>query len=220
MGMAELALTPRTEWGASVDYQRIGIRRLREMARGDHPEHTDEAPRAFVMRALDMEVERRTLHDERWQGYGASPIAPGYAPGGTDIAREPLAGIYDRGIREHRDHEFVRQFIASARLPDRQLFAVLVQAAKSDRRSNGPRAMSFEQIAANPGPWGQLLGWGGVEPVPGHSFDCFREEQRDKGTVRVRETHRVLAFKDGKAITNAASQARTQLILLAQVPRG
>ena len=42
-----------------MDYQRIGIYRLRELMRQRHPEHTEEAPRAFVLCILDMEVVKQ-----------------------------------------------------------------------------------------------------------------------------------------------------------------
>lgn len=224
MGMA--ALAPMATQGHSVrglqDYQQMGIWRLRELARQSHEHHTDEATRVFVTRILDMEVERRTLYaGEHLQGYASSSIAPGYAPGGTDIAREPLATLYDRGIRYHEAHEQVRRWLAWANIPDRQLLAALIQARKLDRRKHGTEwAASYEQIAARLGHYAQQLGFAAVEPLPGHSFDCIDDEKRQHGTVRVRTPHHVPAFKDGKAITNAATQARAEMILLAKSAAG
>jgi len=219
MGMAALELTAR---GGNVDYQRLSIGQLRDRARQQHPEHTDEAARAFVEWILDMEVQRRTGYgDERLQGYGSvSPTALlGELPGGGSEAREPLAAMYDRGIRTHGHHEQARQVIASARLPQRQLLAVLIQARKL--HGNGAQSgggddwvKSYDQIAANLGHYAQQLGWGSVEPIAGHSFDCIARD--DATGMRTRTTHQVPAFKNGQAIKNAAKSARAALILLAK----
>ncbi|APC45975.1 hypothetical protein QHH_63 [Halomonas phage QHHSV-1] len=187
----------RTERGERVDYQRIGIYRLRELARQSHPEHTPEATRAFVERALDMEVERRTTyrHDNLgWHNH--SPGAPGFAPGSTDIAREPLAHIADKWQGEHQAHEFVASWLALARLPERQFLAVLIQARKV--HGNGSQAgggkewvKGYDQIAANPGHYAQALGW-----PPGFG---------------------AVMFRNGQAIKDAAKSARASLIALAQL---
>jgi hypothetical protein len=181
MAMAALALTPRTE-GASVDYQSLSLRRHRQLARTSHPEHTDEAARAFVARLLDMEVERRTLYgDEHLQGYHAiSPTAGlGEQPGGTAITREPLADLYHRGIADHQAHQLARHIIESSGMTFRQRVAVLIQAAKGDRRCNGPRAMSYQQIVANPRPWVQYLGW-----PPGAAAGMFDNVQALKDAAK------------------------------------
>ena len=213
MGIAALELTR----GGNVDYQRLNISKLRDLARQNHPDHTDEAARAFVDRVLDMEVQRRTDYgDERLQGYGSvSPTALlGELPGGGSVAREPLAAMYDRGIKTHGHHEQARQFIASARLPQRQLLAALIQARKCDRRVQGDWGKSYDQIAANLGHYAQQLGWGSVEPIAGQSFDCIA---RDEATgLRTRTTHKVPAFKNGHAIKVASQKARAALILLAK----
>lgn len=183
MGMAALA------WRSDVDYRRLSFREHRELARSDHPAHTAEAASAFVARALDMEVERRTLFgDEHLQGYhNVSPMAGiGEQPGGTAKAREPLADLYGRGIAEHRVHQEARRIIEGAGLTFRERVAVLIRAAKTDRRSNGPRGMSYAQIVANPRPWVQYLGW-----PPGAA---------------------AMLFRDVKAFDNAASEARRKLM--------
>lgn len=172
---AALAMMQRSE---RVDYQRMAIRRLRELARQQHPEHTDEAARAFVMRALDMEVERRTvLAHENVGWHNHSPGAPGIGVGGTDIAREPLAHIADRWQGTHDAHEYVASWLRLARLPERQLLAALIQAAKTDRRVPGPWAANYDQIAANLGHYAQLLGWAPGSSA-GHTFECIEDKPR------------------------------------------
>ncbi|MBB3142808.1 hypothetical protein [Halomonas organivorans] len=229
------------------DYERMGIWRLRELARQQHPEHDDEATRVFVRRVLDMEVERRTLHGtDHLQGIGGSPIAPGHAPGGTDIAREPLATLYDRGIRYHESHEAVRRWLAWANIPERQLLALLIQARKLDRRAHGSEwAASYHQIAADIARYAHLLGFDG-SVAAGRAFDCIEEraveqggrrqlqvvprseEERaaladrhaqgqEGGRRRVRTAHQVPAFKNGQAIKDAAKSAKAQLIFLAKL---
>lgn len=217
MGMAALRVA-RSDQGVSVaDLDRMGIWRLRELARQTHPEHVDEAAREFVRRILDMEVERRLVHAHDNIGWHShSPMAPGFAPGGTDIAREPLALAYDRGIRLHRDHEAAKLWIAAARLTPRRLLAVLIQARKLDRRVQGAWGASYDKIAANLGLYAQQLGFGPVSPVSGYTFDCIQDEERETGTVRVRKSHRVPAFKNGQAIKDAANSAKAELILQAK----
>ncbi|WP_151444275.1 hypothetical protein [Halomonas lysinitropha] len=203
------------------NYQRMHIWELRELAREQHPDHDPEATRVFVTRILDMEAERRTLYgDEHLQGYGGSPIAPGWAPGSTDIAREPLAMLYDRGIYTHEQHETARRWVAAARLPSRQLLAALIQARKLHGNGNqygtGKEWIkSYDQIAGNLGHYAQLLGMPPGSP-PAHTFDCIDEEKRTKGSVRVRRAHQVMAFRNGQAIKDAAKSAKAALIMLAK----
>lgn len=223
---------------------------LRAIARQTHPDYQEAAARVFVRRILDMEAERRTRYaDEHLQGYGGSPIAPGFAPGGTDIAREPLATLYDRGIRYHEGHEQARRWIAAARLPPHQLLAALIQARKlhgnGDQEGGGKMwVKSYDHIAENLGQYAQALQFQAAQ----HSFDCiedvtheptlpasheritvprsarereilahrYEEAQQGMVTKRRRTTHRVAMFKDGKAITNAATQAKAALIYQAK----
>ncbi|MDR5867284.1 hypothetical protein [Halomonas koreensis] len=230
------------------DYERMGIWQLRELARQQHPEHDGEAARVFVRRILDMEVERRTLHPTHLGFHADSPLAhAGEHPGGTDIAREPLAMMYDRGIRTHENHEAVRRWLAWANIPERQLLALLIQARKLDRRARGSEwAANYDQIAANIGHYAQQLGYPRVSPVPGHTFECIEDrpvEDRGRrqwqvvprseaervemaerharaqegGRRRVRTAHQVPAFRNGQAIKDAAKSAKAQLILLAKV---
>lgn len=158
----------------------MGIWRLRELARASHEEHDPEAARVFVARILDMEVERRTLYgDEHLQGIGGCAIAPGHAPGSTDVAREPLAALYDRGIFTREQHEEARRWIDAARLPPRQLLAVLIQTRKLDRRAQGTEwAANYDQIAGRLAHYAHLLGFdGGV--AAGHTFHCIEDRQRE-----------------------------------------
>lgn len=195
MSMA-LAMMQRSE-PVSMSESRLmamPIERLRAVAWQEHPEHDDGAARVFVRRILDMEAQRRTEYaDDRLQGYGGSPIAPGFAPGSTDIAREPLATLYDRGIRCHKSHDAVRQWIVSARIPPRQLLAALIQARKLHPRKIGPGSdwqRGYDYIAAHGTHYAQLMGW---------------PSEFGRGL-----------YKDGQAVKDAAKAAKAQLILLAR----
>ena len=190
--MSALAMMQRSERVTHpVDYQRMSLKKHAALASQSHPEHTEAAAVAFVNRMLDMEVERRTIYgDEHLQGYPAQGL--GDAPGGTDIAREPLADLYDRGIADHQAHKAAQRFIEGAGLTFRQRVAVLIVTAKADRRCNGPRAMTYAQIVDNPRPWVQYLGW-----PPGAA---------------------AMLFKDTKALDNAASEARKKLMRYAIGP--
>lgn len=245
--MAALAMRTDDMAWSEAQLERVGIWQLREMARQESPEYHEAAARVFVRRILDMEAQRRTLYaDEHLQGYGASPIAPGFAPGGTDIAREPLATLYDRGIRYHEGHEQARRWIEAARLPPRQLLAALIQARKLSGNGNqeGGGKMwvkSYDQIAASLDPYAKALGMVAVpgsknrvvvrEIPPQHrnSLQVWPQppDRAEAELARVQaaqqarqvtriETARVAVFKDGKAIRDAAQAARTALILLAK----
>lgn len=260
MGMAALAMTTTDETQAprrqlsEAQLERVGIWDLREMARQGSPVYHEAAARVFVRRILDMEAQRRTLYaDDHLQGYGASLIAPGYAPGGTDIAREPLATLYDRGIRYHESHKAARRWIEAARLSPRNLLAALIQARKL--HGNGDQAgagkawvKSYDHIAANLTWYARALKFDAGQPVAGHTFECiedvpressltpvhervmvprdarerqllalrYEEAQQGLRTTRRRTRHRVAVFKDGKAITNAATQAKTELLFQAK----
>lgn len=177
-----------------ADLQRIGIWRLRELARQTHPEHVDEAARMFVRRILDMEVERRMVHAHDNLGWHThSPMAPGFAPGGTDIAREPLAAAYDRGIRLYEGHEAARRWIAAARLSSRTLLALLIQARKLDHRAHGSEwGASYDKIAQNLGCYAQQLGW-----PPGMTEGLFRSAQAIKDAAKAGRAELILQAKAG-----------------------
>ncbi|RUR43350.1 hypothetical protein [Vreelandella populi] len=198
-------------------YERMPIGRLREIARESHADHDPEATRIFVSRVLDMEVERRTWFAHENLGFQpfSSTAKLGEHPGGGTAAADPLAIAYDRGIRVHAAHEQARQFLVSARLTPRNLFAALIQAAKTDRRVTGPWGKSFDQIAADIGPYAQRLGFSpGV--MHGRRLVCYDSVLHEESgwKEKIESEHVVPLFRDGKAIRNAAREARVALILL------
>ncbi|SES12183.1 hypothetical protein SAMN04487958_107183 [Vreelandella subterranea] len=218
MGMALMkeGMTMREE------LERMPMRRLREIARESHEEHDPEAARVFVNRILDMEVERRTWYAHENPGFQpfSSAAKLGEHPGGGTAAADPLVIAYDRGIRVHAAHEEARQFLEHARLTPRNLLAALIQAAKTDRRVTGPWGKSYDQIAANVGPYAQSLGFSpGV--MHGKTLVCYDTIKHEKDSrvwmERVETKHVVPLFRDGIAIKNAAKQARVALILLAKL---
>ncbi|MGP9499572.1 hypothetical protein [Halomonas sp. AOP43-D1-4] len=228
-------------------YERMPIGRLREIARESHADHDPEAPRIFVSRVLDMEVERRTWFAHENLGFQpfSSTAKLGEHPGGGTAAADPLAIAYDRGIRVHAAHEEARQFLAYAKLKPRALLAALIQAAKTDRRVTGPWGKSYDQIAADLAPYAQSLGFApGVGAgitlvcfetearamlgkrrgchVPGSAEErellARRWEQAVEGCARMVETeHQVPLFNKGQAIKRAALEARAQMIMLAKI---
>ena len=175
-------------------FERMPMARLREIARESHEDHDPEAARVFVNRVLDMEVERRTWFAHENLGYQpfSSTAKLGESPGGGTAKADPLAMAYDRGIRIHSAHEEARQFLEYARLRPRNLLAALIQAAKTDRRVNGPWGKNYDQIAARIGYYAQMLGW-----PPGIDVS--------------------IEYKKGQAIQDAGKQARIMLILLAKL---
>lgn len=201
------------------DYQAMSIRTLRELARSAHPEHDPEAARVFVDRVLDMEVERRTWFAHENLGYQpfSSTARIGEQPGGGTAAADPLAIAYDRGIRVHAAHEEARQFLAYAKLRPRGLLAALIQAAKTDRRVTGPWGKSYDQIAADLGPYAQRLGFSpGI--MSGKTLACYDTIEHEKGWLQQIEfKHVVPPFRNGQSIKDAAKQARVQLLLLAGI---
>lgn len=198
--------------------ERMPMSRLRELAKESNADHHPDAPRVFVSRVLDMEVERRTWYAHENPGYQpfSSTAKLGEHPGGGTAAADPLVIAYDRGIRLHAAHEEVRQFIDYARLTPRNLLAALIQAAKTDRRVNGPWGKSYDQIAADIGPYAQRLGFSpGI--MSGKRMVCYDMIEHDSGWCEVVEAeHVVPLFRNGQAIKDAAKQARVQLLLLAQ----
>tara|TARA_R110000824_G_scaffold180013_4_gene360387 strand:+ start:1268 stop:1915 length:648 start_codon:yes stop_codon:yes gene_type:complete len=199
--------------------ERMPMRRLREVSKESNADHHPEAPRVFVNRLLDMEVERRTWYAHENPGYQqfSSTSKLGEHPGGGTAAADPLVYAYDRGIRIHAAHEEVRQFLEYARLTPRDMLAALIQAAKTDRRGNGPWGKSYDQIAADAGPYAQRLGFSpGI--MHGKTLVCYDTIQHDKGWIQhVESKHVVPLFRNGQAIKDAAKQARVQLLLLAQL---
>jgi len=192
-GVMGMALNNEGRMMRSV-YERMPIACLREIARESHEHHDPEATRVFVNRVLDMEVERRTWYAHENLGFQpfSSTAKLGESPGGSTAAADPLAMAYDRGIRIHAAHEEARQFLEYARLRPRNLLAALIQAAKTDRRVNGPWGKSYDQIVGQLGHYAQMLGWPpGIETT--------------------------IEFKKGQAIKRAALEGRAQMIMLARL---
>ncbi|WP_311949282.1 hypothetical protein [Halomonas piscis] len=193
------------------------ITQLRERARASHPMHTLEAAHVFVDRALDMDAETRLWHRHANPGY--QPFSPtatiGEHPGGSTAAAEPLAIMYDKYRALSAEHKASREFIEDARLHPRQLIAVLIRAAKSHPRTRGDLCRSYDDIARDPAPVAQILGFGPVSTI-GEARQV--ESTRRDGTCRVREeVAQKPLFKNGMAIKNAARDGRAQLVMLAQV---
>lgn len=190
MGMAALALTtPRTERGVNVaDLERMGIWRLRELARQTHPDHVDEAARVFAERLIDVELERRLVlrHNN-----------PGYAPFSvTALAGEPRTEGGFMHSKELRGdfvstpcHDMARD--AMARLSPRCYAAALIRSAKDDHKACGVWARTYDDINKNIGTYLDLLGF--------------------VGTVRLK-----IKYENGRAIRSSALKARVELILSAK----
>ncbi|WP_372374210.1 hypothetical protein ACDI10_09835 [Vreelandella venusta] len=199
--------------------ERMPMSRLRELAKESNADHHPDAPRVFVSRVLDMEVERRTCYAHENPGYQpfSSTAKLGEHLGGGTAAADPLVIAYDRGIRLHAAHEEARQFIDYARLTPRNLLAALIKAAKTDRRVTGPWGKSYDQIAADIGPYAQRLGFSpGV--MRGATLVCYDMIMHESGWCQsIESKHVVPLFKNGHAISNAASQGRVQLILQAKM---
>lgn len=200
-------------------FERMPMARLREIARESHEGHDPEAARIFVNRVLDMEVERRTWYAHENPGYQpfSSAAKLGEQPGGGTAAADPLVLAYDRGIRIHAAHEEARQFLEHARVTPRNLLAALIQAAKTDRRVTGPWGKSYDQIAADTGPYAQRLGFSpGV--MHGKTLVCYDTIKHESGWIEAVETkHAVPLFKNGQAVKDAAKQAKVQMLLLARL---
>ncbi|RUR51510.1 hypothetical protein [Vreelandella populi] len=201
-------------------YERMPIGRLREIARESHADHDPEATRIFVSRVLDMEVERRTWFAHENLGYQpfSSTAKLGEHPGGGTAAADPLAIAYDRGIRVHAAHEEARQFLAYAKLKPRVLLAALIQAAKTDRRVTGPWAKSYDQIAADLGPYAQRLGFspGNHHGITMVCYDKFKP--LETGWLKHKETRKAVPlFKNGQAIKDSARQCKIQLLLISRL---
>ncbi|WP_438455411.1 hypothetical protein [Vreelandella venusta] len=199
--------------------ERMPMSRLREVAKESNADHHPDAPRVFVSRVLDMEVERRTWYAHENPGFQpfSSTEKLGEHPGGGTAAADPLVIAYDRGIRIHAAHEEARQFIGYARLPPRNLLAALIQAAKTDRRVIGPWGKSYDQIADDCCTYAQRLGFSpGV--MHGKTLVCFDTIQHESGWRQPIETkHVVPLFRNGQAIKRAAVEGRAQMIMLASL---
>lgn len=198
------------------DYRRMHMGELRELAKQEHPEHSDEAARVYVDRLTDLELERRLDLLHRRPGWHThSPVAMiGCGGGGTGGGDDQMVKAYEKGIPISYWHDVAR--VTLGKLPTRRRMALLIQMAKMDSRLEGPWCATFDQIAASIGLYSQMLGWGTLGPAD-ISFDCVIDEPRKVGTIRTRSKHRVKSFKDGKSIKNAAREARCELLLLAKL---
>lgn len=218
MGMALL----REAESMARDYQRMGIRELREHARSTHPEHDPEAPRAFVDRILDMEAERVTWHWHENQGYQpfSSAAKMGEQPGGGTSAADPLAIAYDRGMRVHAGHEFAKQWLESARLRPRARLAVLIRAAKLYPMAAQQQALwakSYDFIAQHLPIYSRMLQMGSLSTMGAIASVVVEEDKTGKPRRTPNPEPSEPIFKNGMAVKNAAREARVQLLLLAQI---
>nr|WP_300312798.1 hypothetical protein [Halomonas sp.] len=241
-----MAMERKGQQGKKMDYQKVGIWKLRELARQSHEQHDPDAARVFVTRILDIEAERRTVHIHQNLGWhSANPLASiGEGPGSTAIAREPLATMYDRGIYTHEQHELARKWIEAAKVPPRQLLAALIHAAKLHPRavSNTPWAKSYDHIAEHLDWYSKALGFAAVPnqkarvvvrevqpkhrnsmhvwPMPEDRVNAELARLEAAGKARTIEEHQVElipVYKDGEALRQAGKFARVAMIALAKI---
>ncbi|WP_447556407.1 hypothetical protein [Vreelandella sp. EE22] len=204
------------------DYRYMGIQRLKELARGTHPDHDPEAARAFVDRVLDMEAERLTWLEHENEGFQPfSPVATlGQQPGGGTSAAEPLAIAYERGQRVSAGHAFAKEWLAGARLKPRARLAVLIRAAKlhpMPTQQGAPWAKGYDFIAKHLPIYSRMLQMGSLS-VMGDIVPTVVETDKSGVKHLVPNKKRAHAiFKNGMAIKEADRYARVELLLLAQV---
>lgn len=166
--------------------ERMGLAGLLRIA---HAQPNQELGDAALRRALDelisIEAEHRTSRGHENVGFAkASPIA---------CAGEGMAPRTGRSDRVAKDAERYHSPNAwrglalrlLAPLSLRAQFAVLIQAAKCDRRSRGPWSKSYDEIVDDPGTYAQRLGF-----PPGSVIGIF---------------------DDARAVTNAATDARKRM---------
>ena len=226
------------------DYGRMSMSDLRDHAKQTHPEHTDDAARAYVDRLIDLELERRLDLLHRRPGWHAhSPVAMIGCGGGGGGRHDQMLVAYEKGIPNSYWHEVAR--VVLGKLPTRRLMALMIKAAKMDSRLEGPWCATFDQVAAALGSYAQMLGWPGAcvdaaqtvvsvveTEVPRshrnsqHVFP-MRPDDTERELARIeaakeprrerRETkERKPMFKDGQAIKDAAKNARIEAILMAK----
>lgn len=146
-----------------IDYRRMPMAELQQRARQMHPEHDDEATRVYVQRLIDLELERRLDLVHRRAGW--HPASPGFGDG-TGASTEVVDAMflaYIKGIPNSPWHEVARK--ACKALPSARLLALMIRAAKSDCRINGPFAAKYDDIAKDIGRYAQMLGFTRVQPV-------------------------------------------------------
>ena len=204
------------------NYERMGIRELRERARSSHPEHDPEAGRVFVDRMLDMEAERLTWHWHENRGYQpfSSAATLGEQPGGGTASADPLAMAYDRGIRIHKGHEYAEAWLAQARLRPRARLAVLIRAAKlhpMPTQQAQPWAKPYDFIAQHLPIYSRMLQMGSLSVMGDIASIVMVESPTGIKRRTPNPAPSAPIFKNGMAIKNAAREARVQLLLLAQI---
>lgn len=204
------------------NYERMGIRELRELARSAHPEHDPEAARVFVDRVLDMEAERLTWHWHENPGFQpfSSTSKLGEHPGGGTAAADPLAIAYDRGIRVHACHEFAREWLEAARLRPRARLAVLIRAAKLYPMAAQQQALwakSYDFIAQHLPIYSRMLQMGSLSTMGCIASVVVEADPTGKARRVPNPEPSAPIFKNGQAVKDAAKQARVELLLLAQL---
>lgn len=205
------------------DYQRMGIRDLREHARSTHPEHDPEAARAFVDRILDIEAGRLTWHWHENPGFQpfSSVATLGQQPGGGTASADPLAIAYERGIPTRETQEYAKQWIEAARLRPRARLAVLIRAAKLYPMAAQQQALwakSYDFIAQHLPIYSRMLQMGSLSTMTEiKQVEVVRVTEKETYRRSRNEHKSVPIFKNGMAVKNAARDARVKLLLLAQV---
>jgi hypothetical protein len=217
MGMALMK-----EVSMARNYERMGIRDLRELARSSHPEHDPEAARVFVDRVLDMEVERLTWHEHENTGFQpfSSAATVGEQPGGGTAAAEPLAIAYERGCRIHAGHEFAREWLEAARLRPRARLAVLIRAAKlypMPTQQKAPWAKPYDFIAQHLPMYSRMLQMGSLATMGAIASVVIEEDPTGKKRRKANPDPSAPIFKNGQALKDAAKPARVALLMLAQL---
>lgn len=172
-----------------VDYTRLSLSVLRELACQMHPDHDEEATREYVTRLIDLELERRLDLVHRRPGWHPSSPGFGDGTGKSSVPVDAMLLAYEKGIPNSYWHEVARKALST--LSDRRLLAVLVQEAKADHRTEGPFSATYDQIAASVGHYAQLLAF-----APGIKALGW--------------------FPKGQAIKRAAWEGRMELILQAK----
>lgn len=201
MAVVEQAEKQGSTEGMTRRYQTMPMMQLRDMARD--PEHAEAAGRVFVDRVIEIEAETRLWHDHGNPGF--QPFSPtatlGEQPGGGTAAAEPLAIHYERLCELSPERRAAREFTQQAALHPRQLLALLIRGAKSYPRRRGNFAKSYDEIARDLSCYAQMLGFGPVAVM-----DDVRQGAGRKPV-----------YANGKALKNAATQGRVEMLLLAQV---